>query len=200
LFSLLFSLEDLNIKVSTDLIHWPLKTFSFFSELKNKHKICSSSKISPTHSPDSSDNILLHIKCQNENQRVFNVEQFGPITNETILITIQVHKRLPYLLHLIDSLRAAASISKTLLIISHDVYNETINEALYRTIDFCMYTQIFFPFSIQTHPLTFPGDSPNDCSRDVTKKEAFDLNCDNKQYPDMYGHYRESSVSKKAEM
>lgn len=136
-----------------------------------------------------------NIKCRNKYQKIFNFEQFGPVNNETILITIQVHDRLSYLLHLIESLKAAASISKILLIISHDVYNETINEVLHSEIDFCMFTQIFYPFSIQTHPLIFPGDDPKDCPRDVTKKEAFDLNCNNKNHPDMYGHYREAKFT-----
>lgn len=38
-------------------------------------------------------------------------------------------------------------------------------------IDFCKTMQIFYPYSIQTHPVSFPGESPEDCPRDITKAE-----------------------------
>lgn len=148
-----------------------------------------------THFDDGYKSLSEHISRHNEHPTVYNIDRFGPINSETNVITIQVHNRLSYLLHLIGSLRAAKYISTTLLIISHDVYNETINEALRKAIDFCMFTQIFYPHSIQTHPLSFPGDDPNDCPRDITKKEALELDCNNKHHPDMYGHYRESKFT-----
>lgn len=127
----------------------------------------------------------------NKVQRIHNLEKFGPVTNETILITIQVHNRISYLSHLIDSLRHAQNISDALLIVSHDVYNDTINQIV-QSIDFCMFLQIFYPHSIQTHPKTFPGDDPKDCPRDATAIEARELQCNNQFHPDMYGHFREA--------
>lgn len=131
------------------------------------------------------------IKYKNKQQKIFNCETFGPVTNETLIITIQVHDRISYLAHLIQSLREAKDISKVLLITSHDLYNETINQMI-ESIDFCMVMQIFFPFSIQTHPLMFPGEDPKDCPRNITRKLAERDQCKNYQYPDMYGHYREA--------
>lgn len=53
----------------------------------------------------------------------------------------QVHTRITYLRHLIVSLAQAKDISKTLLIFSHDFYDENINE-LVQTIDFCKVLQV----------------------------------------------------------
>lgn len=78
----------------------------------------------------------------------------------------QVHTRLVYLRHLIVSLAQARDIDTTLLVFSHDIYHEEINE-LVQSIDFAKVMQIFYPFSIQTHPNEFPGESPNDCPRDI---------------------------------
>ena len=64
-----------------------------------------------------------------------------------------------------------------------------------RSIKFAKVLQIFYPYSIQTHPNTFPGDSPNDCPSWTTKKEVEELNCINKDWPDHYGHYRKAKVS-----
>lgn len=68
------------------------------------------------------------------------------------------------------SLAQARDIDTTLLIFSHDFFNSEIND-LIQSIDFCKVLQIFYPYSIQTHPNTFPGPSPNDCSRNMTIEE-----------------------------
>lgn len=130
----------------------------------------------------------MEITTRNNNQRIQNYELFGPVTNETVLITIQVHNRISYLKHLIESLRVADDISTALLIISHDVYDEALNDKVAK-IDFCMVLQIYYPHSIQTHPKTFPGDDPKDCPRDATKLEAKELKCQNYDNPDMYGQF-----------
>ena len=122
------------------------------------------------------------------------MEKFGPVTNETILITIQVHNRISYLTHLIESLKDTNDIQKVLLIFSHDVYDDRINDMVVN-IDFCMTMQIFYPFPIQTHFQTFPGDDPKDCARDLTRAEARKLECQNAEFPDMYGHYREAKFT-----
>lgn len=127
-------------------------------------------------------------------QKILNFDKYGPVTNETILITIQVHNRLSYLTHLINSLRAAHDISSALLIISHDVYDDKINR-LVQSIEFCMVLQIFYPYSIQTHPVTFPGDDPKDCPRDTSRVAARQMKCQNYEHPDMYGHYREAKFT-----
>lgn len=83
---------------------------------------------------------------------------------------LQVHKRITYLRHLIVSLAQARDISKSFLIFSHDFYDEDIND-LVQSVDFCKVMQIFYPYSIQTHPDEFPGADPNDCPRDMTKEQ-----------------------------
>jgi alpha-1,6-mannosyl-glycoprotein beta-1,2-N-acetylglucosaminyltransferase len=55
-------------------------------------------------------------------------------------------------------------------VFSHDYYDEEINE-LVQSVDFCKVMQIFYPYSIQTHPKEFPGESPGDCPRNIKKEQ-----------------------------
>uniref|UniRef100_A0A182IMD7 Alpha-1,6-mannosyl-glycoprotein 2-beta-N-acetylglucosaminyltransferase n=1 Tax=Anopheles atroparvus TaxID=41427 RepID=A0A182IMD7_ANOAO len=105
-----------------------------------------------------------------------------------------VHKRITYLRHLIVSLAQARDISRTLLVFSHDYYDDDIND-LVQSIDFCKVMQIFYPFSIQTHPNEFPGADPGDCPRDIKKEQALLRKCNNALHPDLYGHYREAKFT-----
>ena len=133
------------------------------------------------------------------------------------LILSQVHNREGYLRQLVNSLSAARHIENTLLVFSHDVWDEQINtlvryesskhlgscwicngfdvsglsatsgseldwswshnclgdqahigvfddyagcgsgRADFRGIEFTMVVQMFYPFSLQTHPHSFPG-------------------------------------------
>lgn len=130
----------------------------------------------------------------NDDQTILNDERYEQLQNESIVIVIQVHKRIIYLRHLIESLSKARDISKTLLIFSHDVYDEEIN-VLVQSIDFCRVMQIFYPFSIQTHPYEFPGHDANDCERDMTKNDAIRSRCNNALFPDKFGHYREAKFT-----
>lgn len=84
--------------------------------------------------------------------------------------SLQVHKRVSYLRHLIVSLAQARDIAKVLLIFSHDFYHEEINE-LVQSVDFCKVMQIYYPYSIQTHPNEFPGADPKDCDRNMKKEQ-----------------------------
>lgn len=134
------------------------------------------------------------IRKYNDAQTIYNEDIFGPVTNDTVIIAIQVHTRLTYLRHLIVSLAQARDIDRTLLVFSHDYYDEEINN-LVKTIDFAKVIQIFYPYSIQTHPHEFPGMDPNDCPRDAKFEEAVKLKCNNAQYPDLHGHYREAKYT-----
>lgn len=99
-----------------------------------------------------------------------------PLINCTLVVmppyfsSLQVHKRITYLRHLIVSLAQARDISKAMLIFSHDFYHEEINE-LVQSVDFCKVMQIYYPYSIQTHPHEFPGEDPNDCDRNMKKEQ-----------------------------
>ena len=68
----------------------------------------------------------------------------------------------------------AKDIDRTLIIFSHDYWDDQVNE-LVESIDFAKTLQIFYPYSIQTHSDTFPGESANDCPRNA-KKEQYVMN------------------------
>uniref|UniRef100_A0A182JQC5 Alpha-1,6-mannosyl-glycoprotein 2-beta-N-acetylglucosaminyltransferase n=1 Tax=Anopheles christyi TaxID=43041 RepID=A0A182JQC5_9DIPT len=130
----------------------------------------------------------------NDLQTVLNEDIYGPLQNDSVIIVVQVHKRITYLRHLIVSLAQARGISRTLLVFSHDYYDDDIND-LVQSIDFCKVIQIFYPFSIQTHPNEFPGADPGDCPRDIKKEQALLRKCNNALHPDLYGHYREAKFT-----
>lgn len=138
--------------------------------------------------------ILRMIQRYNEFQTVLNEDIYGPLQNDSVIIVVQVHKRITYLRHLIVSLAQARDISRTLLVFSHDFYDDDIND-LVQSIDFCKVMQIFYPFSIQTHPNEFPGADPGDCPRDIKKEQALLRKCNNALHPDLYGHYREAKFT-----
>ncbi|XP_032587685.1 alpha-1,6-mannosyl-glycoprotein 2-beta-N-acetylglucosaminyltransferase isoform X4 [Drosophila mojavensis] len=144
--------------------------------------------------PPNNTEIKRQIVRYNEMQLVLNEETFGPLQNDSVIIVVQVHTRINYLRHLIVSLAQARDISKSLLIFSHDFYDDDIND-LVQQIDFCKVLQIFYPYSIQTHPHEFPGVDPNDCPRNIKKEQALISNCNNALYPDLYGHYREAKFT-----
>ncbi|XP_052748401.1 alpha-1,6-mannosyl-glycoprotein 2-beta-N-acetylglucosaminyltransferase isoform X3 [Galleria mellonella] len=134
------------------------------------------------------------IERYNDAQIIHNEDIFGPVQNDTIIIAVQVHTRLTYLRHLIVSLAQARDIDRTLIIFSHDYYDEEINN-LVKSIDFTKVMQIFYPYSIQVHPHEFPGMDPNDCPRDAKFEQAIKLKCNNALHPDLHGHYREAKYT-----
>ncbi|VVC87648.1 unnamed protein product [Leptidea sinapis] len=144
--------------------------------------------------PKNLTEIRRSIRMYNDAQTIYNEDLFGPVLNDTIIIAIQVHTRLTYLRHLIVSLAQARDIDRTLLVFSHDYYDEEIN-SLVRSIDFTKVIQIFYPYSIQTHPNEFPGVDPNDCPRDAKLEEAKKQKCNNALHPDLHGHYREAKYT-----
>ncbi|XP_044257045.1 alpha-1,6-mannosyl-glycoprotein 2-beta-N-acetylglucosaminyltransferase isoform X5 [Tribolium madens] len=138
--------------------------------------------------------IKRNIAQYNLQQTVYNEDIFGPLQNDSVVIVIQIHDRITYLRHLIVSLAQARGISQALLVFSHDFYDEEIN-SLVQSVDFCKVIQIFYPYSIQTHPHEFPGEDPNDCPRDIKREQALIQKCNNALYPDLYGHYREAKFT-----
>ncbi|XP_018322841.1 alpha-1,6-mannosyl-glycoprotein 2-beta-N-acetylglucosaminyltransferase-like [Agrilus planipennis] len=111
----------------------------------------------------------------------------------SVIILVQVHDRIQYLRELIYSLSKVSGISSALLVFSHDLIDEEINN-LIRNVTFCDVLQIYFPYSIQNFPDQFPGDDPNDCPRNIEKTEAIEKNCTSAQFPDKFNHYRESRL------
>ena len=130
-----------------------------------------SANFSKSHVPDLKlSRILDKIKILNEEQSIRNEDIFGPVHNDTVIVAVQVHNRLQYLRQLIISLSQATGIDKTLIIFSHDFWDEDVND-LVNSVDFAKTMQIFYPFSIQTHPNEFPGESPHDCPRNAKKDQ-----------------------------
>ncbi|XP_042875548.1 alpha-1,6-mannosyl-glycoprotein 2-beta-N-acetylglucosaminyltransferase-like isoform X3 [Penaeus japonicus] len=140
--------------------------------LQNKDRSSSSSEGSKL-TAEQIQEIREQIQLRSGNETVLNEELFGPVHPDTIVIAVQVHNRLEYLRHLIVSLAQARDIDTVLLIFSHDNFDEDINQ-LVTTIDFCKVMQIFYPHSLQTHPDSFPGESPGDCPRNTKPEEIFD--------------------------
>lgn len=130
----------------------------------------------------------------NQAQTVHNLEDFGPLEKGDPVIVIQVHNRWHYLVSLLDSLRAARNINRTLLIFSHDEYSPIVESLPYK-VDFCKMMQIFLPHAIQLYPNQFPGQDPKDCPRDIKKDDALKRGCNNAEHPDSFGHYREAKFS-----
>ncbi|XP_078090279.1 alpha-1,6-mannosyl-glycoprotein 2-beta-N-acetylglucosaminyltransferase [Mustelus asterias] len=127
----------------------------------------------------------------NFDQTVRNQDTVKARPANDLVLVVQVHNRPEYLQLLVNSLRKAKGIENVLLIFSHDFWSPQINQIV-ASVDFCQVLQIFFPFSIQLYPNEFPGHDPRDCPRDISKANAFKMGCINAEYPDSFGHYRES--------
>lgn len=84
----------------------------------------------------------------NSEQKIYNLETFGPVTNSTFVIVIQVHNRLSYLNLLLDCLSQVRQIEQALLIFSHDIFIPSLNEDI-QNINFTKVMQIFYPYTYQ---------------------------------------------------
>ena len=150
--------------------------------------------VPPQNHPDDATlkNSTLAEKASNINfaQKMYNTDLYGNHTADSVVLAVQVHDRAIYFQELLNSLQNAREISKATLVISMDKFSEKIDR-LISTIQFCRYMVIFFPYSMQLYPNKFPGKDPNDCPRNIPKSEAIKRKCNNAEYPDRYGHYRE---------
>ncbi|RWS09928.1 alpha-1:6-mannosyl-glycoprotein 2-beta-N-acetylglucosaminyltransferase-like protein [Dinothrombium tinctorium] len=131
---------------------------------------------------------------RNSQRKMLNFDKFGSLNSNDFIIVVQVHRRVKYLKLLIESLQQVIGIERTLLVFSHDFYEEEINRVI-ESILFARVVQIFFPFSIQLFPNTFPGNDPSDCPRNIEKFAAKEINCTNADHPDTYGHFREAKFA-----
>ncbi|KAK8747086.1 hypothetical protein OTU49_016985, partial [Cherax quadricarinatus] len=135
--------------------------------------------------------VKTQIKQINEEQDILNQQIYGPVGPNTTVLLVQVHKRLENLHYLVESMKQVEGINETLVIFSHDLWEPTIN-AFIRNITSFRVMQIFYPFSLQLHPRTFPGSDPADCAWNASKQIG-GSRCTNQ--PDMYGHYREAQLT-----
>ncbi|XP_059898507.1 alpha-1,6-mannosyl-glycoprotein 2-beta-N-acetylglucosaminyltransferase [Gadus macrocephalus] len=125
-------------------------------------------------------------------QFVLNADRF-PEEPQLVLV-VQVHNRSDYLRLLVRSLESAAEVQGFLVIFSHDYFSEEIN-SIVQGITFCKVIQIYFPYSTQLYPNSFPGHDPKDCPRDAARDQAVRSGCLNAEHPDSYGHYREAAIT-----
>ncbi len=83
----------------------------------------------------------------NEKQKVLNYEIYGPLKEKDIVIIVQVHNRVQYLLALIKSLEQTKHINEVLIVFSHDIYDNQIN-SIVNSIKFCKVSHTLFAFII----------------------------------------------------
>ena len=99
----------------------------------------------PKNSPPeiNATEIREFIVRSNAEQTVHNLDKFDlRAGSETLVLVVQVHNRADYLKHLVDSLRRAKNIEHSLLIFSHDIYDEEVN-TIVKAIDFCPVSNYF---------------------------------------------------------
>lgn len=123
----------------------------------------------------------------------FRSNQFPNIHPKLVLI-IQIHNRISYFYQLISSLSRNADIQDTLIIVSSDYFNDEIYRFI-MNITFTTVLPIYYPYSIQLYPNTFPGNDPKDCPKKASYEEARKLGCNNAACPDQYGNYREAKYT-----
>ncbi|KAH8870451.1 Alpha-1,6-mannosyl-glycoprotein 2-beta-N-acetylglucosaminyltransferase [Schistosoma japonicum] len=91
------------------------------------------------------------------------------------MLSVKVHNRSLELSLLIESLRRTSGIEKALVIFSHDVYSDELNN-LIGSIRFTRTAQIFYPHSIQIFPNSFPGTDPRDCHSRINPANPLNAN------------------------
>ncbi|KAJ1104136.1 hypothetical protein NDU88_001551 [Pleurodeles waltl] len=164
---------------------------------EQQHAVRKISESQPAHKQavDNETSVYINIAFQlNFDQTIKNIDKIPSRPQGDVVVVVQVHNRPDYLKLLIESLRQSKGIENVLLIFSHDFWSADINQII-AAVDFCQVIQIFFPFSIQLYPNEFPGNDPKDCPRDIDKKDAEKLKCNNAAFPDSFGHYREAKFS-----
>jgi alpha-1,6-mannosyl-glycoprotein beta-1,2-N-acetylglucosaminyltransferase len=159
---------------------------------------------------DSSSDGFSFTQSKNENktsntERIENLKEIINVTNNeystvksnnSLIILVQVHKRVRYLEMLIKSLNYLIKQRQNdsfLVIFSHDYYDVEINELIKNESKF-LYKQIFYPYMLQLFENKFPGKHPNDCPKTAKKHEALKMRCNNAASPDSYGNYREYNI------
>ena len=118
----------------------------------------------------------------------------GSYNNFSLVILVQVHKRVKYLEMLIKSLNSIKRQNDEFFVVfSHDFYSVEMNELIRNESQF-FYKQIFYPFMLQLNENMHPGLDPNDCPKSIKKHDALRMRCVNAANPDTYGHYREFKI------
>ncbi len=122
-------------------VHYNKKT-SYYKETKHRISFIELvDQVNPSHSIKNDRNYRANdlkqlVQGINENQFIMNREKFPHRDKNGVIIVVQVHKRLEYLIALLSSLEQAKGIEKSLLIISSDWYSDSIVEVV-KKIKFC---------------------------------------------------------------
>jgi len=130
----------------------------------------------------------------NFQQEFHNSDKFGEHSDGDDIIVVQLEMNNILFKEFLHSLRQAQGINKATLVISVNGFSDELQQLIFG-IDFCRYTTIFFPYSMHFFNSYFPGQDKNDCPRDMPKSQALLNQCNNADYPDMYGHYREAKYA-----
>lgn len=97
-----------------------------------------------TDSTFNVDEIREFVRQSNHRQQVKNIEKYpSPLTDKSMVIIIQVHNRADYFAHLLRSLSKTRGIENSLLVVSHDFFDEHINQ-LVDAIKFCKVRRCFY--------------------------------------------------------
>lgn len=145
------------------------------------------------HKLNSSD-IFNFIRLVNTEKVIRNSESFGLIKEDTIVLVILLDKLSCGFKFVISSLSQITGIEEVLVIFSHTYFDENINKVI-KSIDFCRVLQIYYPYSIQTHPDEFPGFDPNDCPYESSKYSR--RNCTDSLFLDVRGRFRNPTGSER---
>lgn len=140
--------------------------------------------------------IVRLINTYNKEQKILNLDVFGPLSNDTIILVIQVYKINKSFKYLIASLCELRGIEDALIIFSHSYLDVNVNN-LIASIDFCRVLQIFYTYSLQVFTHEFPGYSRNDCPYDANIERAEFSNCTGASTPDIHGKYRQPTKAEK---
>lgn len=107
------------------------------------------------------------IRDINKKQSTKNPDQYKNLLPSSSVVVIQVHHEVDVELFkiLLFSLKSSTAILTSLLIFSHDYYDDKIN-TLIEEVGFVSYTRIYYPYSTQLFPDTFPGDDEKLCTDD----------------------------------
>ena len=89
--------------------------------------------------------LLNKINAANSYSALFNEDEYDKLNDDNLVIVVQVHNRLNYLKALIRSLSKVQNINETLIVFSHDYYDDNINN-LIKHIPFAKVMLYFFFF------------------------------------------------------
>ncbi|XP_053568680.1 alpha-1,6-mannosyl-glycoprotein 2-beta-N-acetylglucosaminyltransferase [Bombina bombina] len=133
----------------------------------------------------------------NLRQTVINAELFPSRPELVVVVQVRGGPGSGARLRLLtESLKAAGpgTTNRLLLVLSMEKPCTEVADAI-QSIDFCRVLPLFFPYSMSFYPHEFPGSDPADCPRDLSKESALQSGCNNAEYPDSHGHYREASFA-----